>query len=343
MIAAEGKHLMSEMTAVGVIGCGRMGKLHSRVYSQMPNVKLVGVYDTFAANAQSVAEQFKCQAFKSIEEMLTQVKAVTIATPTEMHLATACQCLSAGVACLIEKPLARSVDECREIVALAKKHNTTLQVGHVERFNPAIRALTKLELKPRFIETVRVSPLTFRSIDVGVVLDVMIHDIDIVLSLVRSPVKSVQATGVSVIGTSEDICNARVTFENGCVANLTGSRMALKVDRRLRVATSDAWVAVDYAKKQGIIWRRSDNVDAIRQTAAKVRAGEITDPTKLNYAELLKMEQLRIEEVEPLRAEQDAFIAAAISGTRPVVSGEDGMAAVELAERIVKAMGPTSI
>ena len=216
-------------------------------------------------------------------------------------------------------------------------------IGHIERFNPIVRAMRNLNVKPQFIEVVRISPLTFRSIDVGVVLDVMIHDIDIVLSLVKSPVKDVQASGVSVIGTSEDVCNARVIFENGCVANLTGSRMAYKVDRRLRVATTDAWIAIDYAKKQGIVWRRSDNVDAIRETVAKVRAGEITDPTKLNYSELLKREPLNIDDVEPLRAEQDAFIEAVTTGSRPIVSGEDGMAAVELAERIVKAMGPTAI
>ena len=334
---------MSEITAVGVIGCGRMGRLHTRVYSQMPNVKLVGVYDSFAANAKSVAEQFQCRAFDSARELISQVQAVTIATPTVNHLEVAKACFAAKVACLIEKPLAPSVEQCRQIVQLARENNVALQVGHVERFNPAIRALAKLQLTPKFIETIRVSPLTFRSIDVGVVLDVMIHDIDIVLSLVNSPVRDVQASGVSVIGSSEDVCNARVTFENGCVAILNGSRMALRMDRRLRVATADAWVAVDYAKKQGIIWRRSDNVDAIRQTVAKVRSGEITDPTKLNYGEMLKMEQLHIEDIEPLRAEQDAFINAVVSGTRPVVSGEDAMAAVELAERIVKAMGSTTI
>ena len=320
-----------------------MGKLHARIYSQMPQVKLVGVYDTFAANAQAVAQQFGCRVFSSIEEMVREVKAVTIATPTEHHAAMARPFLQAGVACMIEKPLARSVAECTQIVAWAKEGKATLQVGHVERFNPAVRAIARLNLKPRFIETVRVSPLTFRSIDVGVVLDMMIHDIDIVLALANSTVTSVDAVGVSVIGKVEDVCNARLRFANGCVAAMTGSRLALKTDRRLRVGTPDHWVAVDYAKKQAVVVHRNPNLKAIRDTVAKVRSGEVTDPTKLNFQELVKIEPLPIDEVEPLRAEQDAFVAAVVGHTRPIVNGEDGMASVDVAQRIVQAMGPSTL
>ena len=334
---------MSEALPVGVIGCGRMGKHHCRVYSQMPGVQFVGVYDSYATNAQAAAQQYGCRAFASLQEMLGEVKAVTIATPTQYHAEMAKPCLLAGIACLIEKPLARSVEECRQIVDWAKQGKATLQVGHSERFNPAVRAVAKLNLAPRFIETVRVSPLTFRSIDVGVVLDMMIHDIDIVLALVKSPVKDVVATGVSVIGATEDVCDARITFENGCVARLNGSRMAMKVERRLRIATADAWVAVDYAKKEGLIFRRLANLETIRETVAKVRSGEITDPTRLNYAEMVKFERLHVEDAEPLRAEQEAFIDAAIHHTRPIVSGEDGMASVDLAQRIIDAMGPSSL
>jgi predicted dehydrogenase len=275
--------------------------------------------------------------------MIREVKALTIATPTEHHAAMAKPCLLAGIACMIEKPLARTAEECAQIVAWARQGGATVQVGHVERFNPAVRAVANLQLKPRFIETVRVSPLTFRSIDVGVVLDMMIHDIDIVLALAGSKVKEVAATGVSVIGVVEDVCNARLTFENGCVATMTGSRMALKTERRLRIATTDAWVAVDYAKKEGAIFRRTANLQTIRDTVAKVRSGEIPDPTKLNYAELVKLEKLVVDNVEPLRAEQDAFVAAVLNKTTPVVSGEDGAASVELAARIVKAMGATAV
>lgn len=334
---------MTEAIPVGVIGCGRMGRLHTRVYSQMPQAKLVGVYDAIAANAEAVAQQYNCKAFSSIEEMIREVRAVTIATPTEHHASGATMCLRAGVACLIEKPLARNMKECQEILDAAKAGNAVVQVGHVERFNPAIRAIAALKLTPRFIETVRVSPLTFRSIDVGVVLDVMIHDIDIVLSLAGAKVKDVQATGVSVIGSAEDVCNARIVFENGCVANMTASRMALKTERRMRLAAQDCWVAVDYAKKQGVIARKSANVDAIRQTVEKVRAGEVADPTKLNFADMVQLEQIPVENRDQLTAEQEAFFQSIHSGSRPVVSGEDGKAAVELAQRIVECMGHTGL
>ena len=334
---------MSDVLPVGVVGCGRMGKLHARVYSQMPQVKLVGVYDVNQAGAEAVAKQYSCRAFASLEQMLTEVKAVTIATPTEFHAAMAEPCLSRGVACLIEKPLARNSEECRRIVHWAKAGGAVLQVGHVERFNPAIRALSKLNLKPRFIETVRVSPLTFRSLDVGVVLDMMIHDLDIVLHLAGSKVKQVDASGVSVAGNVEDVANARILFENGCVANVSGSRLAMKTERKLRIVCADAYVAVDYGKKEGVIARRSPNLDAIRDTVKKVRAGEIPDVMQLNFASMVNLEPLQVDATEPLRAEQDAFIDAVTTGSRPVVSGEDGWAAVELAERIVKAIGNPEI
>ena len=334
---------MSDVLPVGVVGCGRMGKLHARIYSQMPQVKLVGVYDVNQAGAQAVAKQYGCRAFASLEQMLAEVKAVTIATPTEFHAAMAEPCLGGGVACLIEKPLARNSEECRNIVQWAKAGGAVLQVGHVERFNPAIRAVSKLNLKPRFIETVRVSPLTFRSLDVGVVLDMMIHDLDIVLYLAGSKVKQVDASGVSVAGNVEDVANARILFENGCVANVSGSRLAMKTERKLRIVCADAYVAVDYGKKEGVIARRSPNLDAIRDTVKKVRAGEIPDVMQLNFASMVNLEPLQVDATEPLRAEQDAFIDAVTTGSRPVVSGEDGWAAVELAERIVKAIGNPEI
>lgn len=334
---------MSELLPVGVIGCGRMGKYHARVYSQMAGVQFVGVYDAIPAAAAAVAQQYKCKAFTSLAEMVKEVKAVTIATTTEAHAAMAETCLKAGVACMIEKPLARNTAECRQIVDWAKQGNATLAVGHVERFNPVVRALAKLNATPRFLEAIRVSPLTFRSIDVGVVLDMMIHDIDVVLSLAKSPVKSVEAVGVKVIGQSEDVCNARLVFENGCIATLTGSRLALKTDRRMRMATGDAWIAIDYAKKQGVIARRAQNLEHLRQTVAKVRTGEIADPTKLSFSDMVKLEALPVENADQLLAEQEDFIGAVKNKMRPTVSGEDGMAAVEVAERIVAAMGSAAV
>jgi predicted dehydrogenase len=328
---------------VGVIGCGRMGRLHVRVYSQMPGVKVMGVFDASPDAAAAVADEFAAPAARNLDELLAQVDAVTIAAPTKFHLSLAEQCISRKIACLIEKPLARDVPEARRIVDLARQHNTTVQVGHIERFNPAIRAMSRLEIQPRFMEVTRISPMTFRSIDVGVVLDMMIHDIDIVLRLANSTVARIDAVGVSVIGDVEDICNARLTFDNGCVANLTASRLAMRTDRRLRVFSPDAYVSIDYQKRHGTVIRRSGNIDAVRQAVAKIRRGEIQDISQLNYKDIVHIEELESDDVEPLRAELDAFVEAVRSGSKPVVTAEDGLHAVEIATRIVQTIGPPTL
>jgi predicted dehydrogenase len=329
-----------KLLRVGVIGCGRMGRLHARVYSQMQSVKLMGVFDAQEDAAAAVADEFAAPMRKSLEEMLPEVDAVTIAVPTKFHLNIAQECLRRKIACLIEKPLAKDVAEAKKIVELSRENKTTVQVGHIERFNPAIRAISRLEIKPRFMEVTRISPMTFRSIDVGVVLDMMIHDIDIVLRLANSTVSKIDAVGVSVLGDVEDICNARLTFANGCVANLTASRLAMRTDRRLRVFSPDAYVSIDYQKRHGTVIRRTRNIDAIRAAAAKIRAGEIQDLSQLNYKDLVHIEELPIDDVEPLRAELDAFVDAVKNGSDPVVTAEDGMHAVEVAARIVQTIGP---
>lgn len=328
---------------VAVIGCGRMGRLHARVYSQMPTVHLVGACDASIDAAQAAAEQYVTRAFVSLDELLPQVRAVTIAVPTQHHLSIAEKCLSRGIACLIEKPLAMTVEECRRIAGLSKKHGALVQVGHIERFNPAVRAMERLNVRPRFMEVTRISPLTFRSIDIGVVMDMMIHDIDIVLKLADSQVTSIDAVGVSVIGDVEDICNARLKFANGCVANVTASRLALKTERRLRVFSHDAYVSIDYQKKIGMVAHRSGNLDAIRDAADKIRRGEIDDLSQLNFTDLVNVQELEIDDVEPLRAELDAFVDSVINRKPAVVSAEDGLANVELASRIVQAIPPHAL
>jgi predicted dehydrogenase len=203
--------------------------------------------------------------------------------------------------------------------------------------------MSRLQIQPRFMEVTRISTMTFRSIDVGVVLDMMIHDIDIVLRLANSPVDRIEAVGVSVIGDVEDICNARITFANGCVANLTASRLAMRTDRRLRVFSHDAYVSIDYQKRHGTVVRRSGNIEAIRRAVANIRSGEVEDISQLNYKDLVHIEELQIDDVEPLRAELDAFVDAVQDGSPPVVSGEDGLEAVEVAARIVQAIGPPNL
>jgi predicted dehydrogenase len=325
--------------AVGVIGCGRMGQLHARVYSQMPTVRLVGLYDADVDVAAAARDKYGGEVFASVDAMAERVQAVTIAVPTQFHAFVAEPLLRRGVHCLIEKPLAKDVAEAKQIVAWAKASGATVQVGHIERFNPIVRSMSKLAVEPRFIEVIRISPLTFRSIDVGVVLDMMIHDIDIVLRLARSTVAKIDAIGVSVIGGPEDICNARLTFENGCVANITASRLAMKTERKLRVFSSDAYVSIDYQKKHGMVARKTKNLGAIRDTVAKIRAGEIEDLSQINFPDLVSIEELEIDDIEPLRAELDSFVNAIRTGATPEVPAEDGLAAVETATRIVEAMG----
>ena len=344
---------MSEQTdtliRVGVVGCGRMGRLHARVYAQMPGVNLVGVYDADADVAEQAARDYGGEAFASLEALAAKAQAVTIAVPTVHHNATARIFIEAGVACLIEKPLAENSTSAREIVDLSTKHSVPVMVGHIERFNPIVRAMSNLHIKPQFIEVVRISPLTFRSIDVGVVLDMMIHDIDIVLRLADSEVTKVDSAGVSVLGggvseSAEDVCNARVTFANGCVANLTASRLSFKTERKLRVFSPEAYVSLDYGKKHGIFVRRTENLDALRDVIKQIRNGEIDDLSQVNYTELVDVQELKIEDgtdgkpAEPLRLELESFISSVRDGTPVEVPATDGLKAVELAERIVAAM-----
>jgi predicted dehydrogenase len=309
----------------------------------MPQVELVGLYDASAEALTSAAEDYNCRAFASMAELLAQASAVTIAVPTAFHAEVAEACLAAGKACLIEKPLAKNLADAHRIAEAARRSGATVQVGHIERFNPAVRAMEKLQVRPGFIEVTRISPLTFRSIDVGVVLDMMIHDIDIVLRLAQSKVARIDAVGVSVIGDVEDICNARLTFENGCVANITASRLSLKTERRLRVFSADAYVSLDYQKRYGMVARRGGNLDAIRDAVARIRRGEIQDLSELNFAELVHVEELQIDDIEPLRAELESFVVAVTTGQRPPVPLEDGVAAVEIATRIVQSIKPQAL
>jgi predicted dehydrogenase len=328
-----------------VIGCGRMGKLHARVYAQLPGVKLVGVVDGDADFASAAAQIYHTQAFATVEELLGhhKVDLATVAVPTTSHVAAALPLIEKGVSVLVEKPLAGSVSECEQLVAAAKRAGVVTMVGHIERFNPAVRSLRDLGIRPGFIEVTRISPLTFRSIDVGVVLDMMIHDIDIVLSLAQSEVVEVSSTGVRVLSeAAEDVANARIKFASGCVANLTASRLAMKTERKLRVFSSDAYVSLDYQKKQGMVIRKGKNLQAIRDVVDQIRAGTIDDISQIDYAELVEMQELSIDDVEPIRAELESFVGAVRGQHASEVPFEDGLKAVALAQQIVAGV-PASI
>ncbi len=317
-----------------VVGAGKMGAIHSKVYSQLNESELVAIVDVQKDKADTLAGQYGCQAFTDIEALIDKVDAVTISAPTANHLEIAKGFIENNIAVMIEKPLAANVVQAREIVDLAKKHNTIVAVGHSERCNPVVQAMKRLDIEPRFIEANRISPYTFRSTDIGVVMDVMIHDIDIILSLAASGIKKIDAVGVNVIGDHEDICNARIVFENNCVANITASRVALKTERKVRVFSSQAYLSLDYLKKEGVIIKAAPNVDVVKWI--QEHQTQDFDFADVNWPDLLHIEQLDIEDVEPLRIEQQLFLkAVSDKQSRPEVTAEDGLAAMECAEMIL--------
>jgi predicted dehydrogenase len=331
-----------EILNVAVVGVGRMGHHHARTYHKLEHAKLVGLVDADIQRAQQVAEEFGTRAFASVDELLAHqptLHAATVAVPTRRHADAAKPLLQRGIACLIEKPLAGSSSEARALADFARECDAVIQVGHTERFNPAVRALSAMPLNPRFIEVDRVSPMTFRSLDVGVVMDMMIHDLDIVLMLARSPITSVEATGVKVLGEHEDVCNARITFASGCVANITASRLSLKTERKLRLLDENTYVSLDYQKRSGLVLRKSANRNQLREVKDKLRSGE--DLSALDFARLVSTEKLAMdlpeEEHDSLTAQLTTFLHAAAGKSPPVVSAQDGVAAVDAAERVVHA------
>jgi predicted dehydrogenase len=336
MISAESEPgTKMDKIRTGVVGAGKMGVIHAKVYDQLPQSDLVAVVDIDADKARRLANQYNCAAFTDCTDILDKVDAVTIAVPTVHHLELAKVFIENNVPVMIEKPLAASVKEGRKIVELAKRNKTVAATGHSERCNPVVQAMKRLNIEPKFIEATRISPYPFRSTDVGVVLDVMIHDIDIILSLAASRIKKVDAVGVSVIDDKEDICNARIVFESGCIANITASRLALKTERKVRVFSRQAYLSVDYLKKSGIVIKADPNVDVVKWIKERRQAGD-SDLSAVNWPDLLHIEQLHIDDKEPLRLEQEAFLFSCADSTlRPEVTAEEGLAAMECAEKIL--------
>jgi len=319
-----------------VIGAGKMGAIHAKVYGQLPESDFVAVVDVDAEKAKHLAKKHKCRAFADFAEILDKVDAVTIATPTVTHLELAKAFIENKIAVLIEKPLAADVREGQEIVRLAKENDVVVAVGHSERCNPVVQAVKRLKIKPKFIEATRISPYPFRSTDVSVVLDVMIHDIDIILSLAGSKIAKVDAIGVSVIDEKEDICNARIVFENGCIANVTASRLALKTERKVRMFSPQAYLSLDYFEKKGVVIKAdADNVELINKIRQLKDGGKFS-LLSTDWTKLVHYEKLRIDDQEPLRLEQQVFLQAVVDEkARPEVSAEEGLAAMECAEKIL--------
>lgn len=305
---------MSQKVKVGVAGVGHMGKEHARIYAEMAEAELVGVHDSNPETARKIAAKCRTRAFPSLEEMVEAVDAASIVTPTMTHLAIAEPFLRRGKHVLVEKPMAMDTAEARKLVDLAEKHGAKLAVGHVERFNPVLAALEERLGRPRFIEAHRLSPYPGRSTDIGVVMDLMIHDLEIILHLVRSPVTSVDAVGVPVLSKGEDIANARIRFANGCVANLTTSRISPEKLRKIRVFQDDAYLSLDYMKQEGEIYKRLE--------------GKIT------------RDKIPVMKGEPLKNQLAEFLQNVRENTDPRVAGAHGFEALKLASQICGQMTP---
>ena len=316
---------------VGVIGIGHLGKLHTKMFKSIDNSELVGIYDSNPEHLESVSSEFGVQSSKSIDELLTKVDAVSIAATTTAHHELAKKCFDNGIHVFIEKPITVTIKEAEELVEISEKKNLNLQVGHIERFNPALVAMEKYIDEPRFIQTDRLAQFNPRGTDVAVVLDLMIHDIDIILSLVKSDVIDVQANGVAVVSDHLDIANARLQFENGAVANVTASRISQKKMRKMRIFQRDSYIALDFVTGVAEAYRLlSPNADV---NPSQISFGEIGVGEKRKK---LVYEQPEQKEINALQYELQLFVNSVINKTKPVVSGVDGLRALKVAEVIIQ-------
>lgn len=316
------------MLKVGVLGAGHLGRIHLKLLQQSEKYELVGFYDPDIANGQRVAEEFKYRYFNQLDALMDAVDVVDIVTPTLSHYNCAIKAITKGKHIFIEKPITNTIEEAEHIRLLVSENNLRGQVGHVERFNPAFKAI-KSEIKnPMFIETHRLAEFNPRGTDVPVVLDLMIHDIDIILSVVKSPVLSVHASGVSVISETPDIANARIEFENGCVANLTASRISLKNMRKSRFFQKDAYISVDFLDKK---------VEVVKMKDAPEHPGDF-DMVLQNAEGKSKQIYFKNPEITPNNAildELETFADAIEGDTKPIVTLRDGTDALKLAHRII--------
>lgn len=303
---------MNQSIRVGVVGVGSIGKNHARICAGIKEANFAAIYDTNPDLAKSIGRQYRVPVAGSLDEFITLVDAAMVATPTSTHYEIGRHLLGAGKHVLIEKPITETPKQAEELVNLARERSLILQVGHVERFNPVMSALTERLTRPVFIEVHRLSQYPSRSLEIGVVLDLMIHDLEIILHLVRSPVKSIDAVGLPALSKTEDIANARIRFQSGCVANLTASRISPEKMRKIRVfqAEPQTYLSLDYQNQAGEIYRLAN--------------GQIT------------RDKVAIEKDEPLKRELQAFVECANRGQQPLVSGYEATAALELAIKITE-------
>ncbi|MCU0722274.1 MAG: Gfo/Idh/MocA family oxidoreductase [Planctomycetes bacterium] len=319
---------------VGVVGVGRLGSIHARIYAELGTASLVAVADADPARAAEVAAKHGCRAVGDWRALLGEVDAVSVAVPTTAHAEVGCAFLEAGIAVLVEKPMAASLAEADRLLEASRRRGVALQVGHVERFNPAVMASEKVVGTPLFIEVHRLSPFAFRSSDIDVILDLMIHDLDIIRHLVRSPLRKAEAVGVPLLSGSFDIVNARLEFENGCVANVTASRVSAKRMRKIRVFSREGYLSLDYGDRRALLFRPSEAVREGRVNPSRMPEAAQRDPLQYFLENLVQVEEISFSEHEPLKKEIEEFVDCVRAGRAPAVPGEDGKAAMELAEAV---------
>jgi predicted dehydrogenase len=321
---------MERRVKVGVIGVGHLGSLHAKMFSSISCAEFVGVYDTDTGRASSVAKDYRVRSFATIDELCSSVDAVSIATPTSTHMDVGLQALGKGLHLFIEKPITKTVKEAETLIAEAKRVQRKVQIGHIERFNPAILSVEHMNLNPLFIESHRMAQFKPRGTDVAVVLDLMIHDIDIILSLVKAPVEKIDASGIGIVSDNLDIANARLQFTNGSVANVTASRISQRAMRKMRLFQSNAYISIDFSEGKTEVFRLVDAGD--RSVKPTMLLGQIDSGSiKRNIV----YEQPKPKKVNALQYELELFLRTILDDTVPVVSAEDGKRALEVAQEII--------
>ena len=337
MLEATSRPASAAPIRLGVIGAGSMGKNHARIFAGLPGAHFTAVLDERADVAAEIAGKYGAKPCAKLGDFIDAIDAATVATPTVTHFDFARRLLARGKHVLVEKPFTETPAQAHELCALAQRCGVVLQVGHIERFNPALSALEARLTEPRFIEATRLSPYPGRSLDVGVVLDVMIHDLEIVLHLVRSPWVQVDAVGVAVLSPREDIANVRIRFANGCVANITASRISQDKLRKIRLFQKDAYLSLDYQKQEGYLLRLARDDEKERSLLGKL-LGVATDASIVTAFAGRKIvrEPVDVEKDEPLKRELADFVACARAGVQPKVGGREATAALELALEITR-------
>jgi len=328
---------------VAVVGAGHFGRHHVRILSGLPGAELAVVCDIDPERAREMGDTYGVPISTDPADLPDDLDAAIVAVPTKHHLTVAGPLLRRGVAVLVEKPLAKNLAEAKALCDAAAEGGATLATGHVERFNPALMAAMEKGIKPKFIECRRVAPFSFRSSDVGVVLDLMIHDLDICLALAGGEVIRVDACGTPVLGFNEDIANARITFSTGCVADITASRVATKTERKIRMFCPDAYLSLDYAKRSGVLYRKSPKLTPEYVQTLIDNPETIADLTAAVFGNLLTVETLSMEDHDQLTVELMDFLGAVREGREPTVTGRDGYRAVEVALEVLTAIGMSPV